>query len=274
MGIVVIVIVGAFAALMLWLSRSKDDALSTFYTIYFRKFSLAGLQINSGVTMRGIKVGTVEALQISPKDIELVKVTIRVQKETPIKTDTEAVVERNLLTGLSSIDLTHSSKAAALLAHTPGDEYPVIPEGRATLAAIQDTLPQIFERTRELVTKLDTLASPQNLEAFTTTLANLKSVSATLADRKDAIAASLDNLSNVTKSAEDLLRTLNLQSQALSGALSKTSNELAVEASHATHSLSTTADAVSSTLEQYQDPQGLLRGHASSAYGPGEEAQQ
>jgi phospholipid/cholesterol/gamma-HCH transport system substrate-binding protein len=269
-GTVIIGVIGFFVGVMIWLSSDEDENELDYYTIYFREFSLSGLQENSPVTMRGIKVGSVEALSISPKDIELVKVVIRVQRTTPVKTDTEAVVERNLLTGLAGIDLTNSSQDAPALIESPNEEFPVIPEGRTTLGAIQDNLPQLVDKTGQALSRLNGVLSPENEKAITDSLKNIQEVTQVVASRKEDIARALENFDSFMKRLENFATELDARSKEVAHSFVKTSEVVSLEVSRAGRSLGSAADSIAKTLEGYENPRALIRGPSESARGPGE----
>jgi phospholipid/cholesterol/gamma-HCH transport system substrate-binding protein len=270
-GSVVLLIIGIFILTLFWLSREREEAGSNLYLIYFRKFSLSGLAVNSWVTMRGIKVGAVESLQISPKDIELIKVAVRLQKDTPVKQDTEAVIERNLLTGLASIDLVKSTQESPLLTETDDESYPVIPEGKTALGSIQDNLPQLFDKLSQLVTRFNAVFSPENEKAFSETLANARVVSQTLAAHKDKLGAAIDDLSSAASESRTLIRDLDKHGTEAAQAFTRAAQVMSLEISRAGQSFAGMAESLRTTLQGYQDPAALIRGRSPAQRGPGEE---
>ncbi len=270
-GAVVLLINAILTITLLWLGAQRDDADSRFYTVYFRKFSLAGLQVNSWVTMRGIKVGVVEKMQISRRDIELIKVSLRLQKDTPVKHDTEAVIERNLLTGLASIDLVKSTQESPLLEETAHEEFPVIPEGRTTLGTIQDNLPQLFDKVSQISNRLNALISPENEKALSETLANLRALSSELEHHKAEFTQAISNVNALTADTRTLIQGLDIRSKEVAQSVTGASEAMTLEMSRIGQALSSTAEAIRVTLEGYEEPGTIIRGRAASARGPGEE---
>src|SRR4051812_14874970 len=120
-GAALLVLLVAFAASVVWLTRSGTRADSRHYTIYFERQSLQGLQVGSAVEMRGIPIGRVKRFAFSRGNINRVEVTIRVAGATPVSTNTVAVVERKILTGLAHISLETPGM--------PGPELSAIPPG-------------------------------------------------------------------------------------------------------------------------------------------------
>jgi len=184
---------------MIWISEVGGHKDTRKYTINFEKYSLAGLQKDSAVTMKGISVGNVTKLKISPNNIEQVKVIIELDAGTPVKKDTEAVIDRNLLTGLAHIDLINSHQESALLDKVPpGEEFPVIPEGQVGLEAmITATLPNLLTNVDNMVSNANEMFSPGNRLLLHEMLLDISSATKKLS-------ASQAKLSNLLEEATEL----------------------------------------------------------------------
>src|SRR5439155_16272997 len=142
-GAVLLVLLLSLAAGTVWL-MGTGGADSRQYTVYFEHQSLEGLQVGSAVEMRGIPVGRVERLAISRDNINRVRVTLRVDRKTPVSVNTVAAVERKLLTGLARIALdTPGTPGRELTEAPPGETYPVIAEGQSKLEHVGDALNRI-----------------------------------------------------------------------------------------------------------------------------------
>jgi hypothetical protein len=59
-GTLLLALLLAAAAATIWLTRSGARADLRYYTIYFERQSLQGLQVGGDVEMRGVQVGRVE----------------------------------------------------------------------------------------------------------------------------------------------------------------------------------------------------------------------
>ena len=187
-----------------------------------------------------------------------------------MKEDTEAIIERNLLTGLASIDLVKSTKESPLLLAHEGEEYPVIPEGRTTLGAIQDNLPQLFDKLSQMANRLNALLSPENVQAFSQTLANMRDISQALAQRKGELAEAVSNFNALAAESKLFVQNVDKRSAEAGAALTRASGVIALEVTRMSQALSAMAEALRTTLEGYEDPGALIRGRAASARGPGE----
>ena len=269
-GAVVLTLLGLTIFAALWLSRAGDTREYTSYAVYFRHHSLAGLQEDSAVTMRGIKVGTVKSLEIATPDVEQVKVVLKIESETPVKTDTEAVVQRNLLTGLAYIDLVRTTANAPLLSVKDGEELPVIPEGRSQLDAIASDLPRMIEHFNALVADARGFLTPENQKAAAAILTNLHEISNQFSSNGGDLSGFLSNLTKLSGDLDTLVKKIDLRTEELTRALKGTSSTISLETQNISRDLGRAAQGIAQTVERYQDPASLLGGPPPGALGPGE----
>ena len=153
----------AAAVFAVWLSSPgrHDDVV---YRIHFSE-SVSGLTAGDSVQYRGVDVGTVKSMSIDPDNPKLVRVDVRLRKETPVKTDTRASLTLRGITGAVFIDLNGGDPAAqSLLAVTPKGQTPEIPSEKTGLKAMLDELPKLAEKfsgieddVKKVVKKVDTV---------------------------------------------------------------------------------------------------------------------
>lgn len=142
-------VAAVFFAVWLGSTGRHDDVL---YRIHFPD-SVSGLAVGDPVKYRGVDVGTVKSMIIDPDNSLLVRVDVRLRKETPVKTDTRASLVLKGITGGVFIELNGGDPAAqTLLAVTAQDKIPEIPSEKTGLKAMLDELPKMvkkFETTAE-----------------------------------------------------------------------------------------------------------------------------
>ena len=144
-GLFIIVFSIAAALFAVWLGSSgrHDDVI---YRIHFPD-SVSGLTAGDTVKFRGIDVGTVKSMTIDPENSRLVRVDVRLRKETPVKTDTRASLTLKGITGVVFIELNGGDPAAkTLLAVTPKNTMPEIPSEKTGLNAMLDELPKLVKK--------------------------------------------------------------------------------------------------------------------------------
>ncbi len=302
-GSFMLIMTVAFAVSVLWLTQVSDTRKSRFYTIYFQSQSLDGLQKDSDVTMKGIKVGSVADYQVSERNIEQVKATLRIDQGTPIKENTKAAIKRNLLTGLAKVDLVGSTQESSpLTTILSGEKYPVIPEGQTGLERLADTVPKLLDRVRETGDHLDNILSEENAESLKKTLDNIRQVTDTFAqnrklmedvmkkmqDAADGIAAASTSFRSFSKNLGDqskevggeLTRALEEITKAAqkldgrTGDMAKAVRDAAAVFSHEvttmSQSISTAASGFSKAAEGFENPKSIITGPSKGALGPGE----
>ena len=302
-GISVLALVALLTAALVWLLASGQRRDVQAYRIYFTKQSLEGLQVRSDVRMRGIKVGAVTGVSLSKTKSGTVEVVVGINPSTPVRQSTRAVVDRNLITGLSSIRLLNLDETSERLdAPLPGEDQLVIAEGESQMQQLTDNLSELAERTQETMTRISATLSPANQAAIADTLSNLQSVSRNaagamarldgtlqtigstatavrsttlalgsdvkrLADRYDALGA------QATRGIGDVAGTVKQLGADVSRLANRTDMLLAdtdAELASTTLQLRTTADALSLTARKLSDPRATLFGPADASLGPGE----
>lgn len=190
-GLAVVTLVLAMAAGFYWLKGGNKAEVNRF-TVYFQNQSLEGLQLNSDVRMQGIKVGKVADYIIQPDKAKTVRVILEVDARTPVWEGVEAVVTRNLVTGLAAIDLDNVWKGGATIGPPPkGEPYPVIDEGVPQMARISSTLEGLGKASSEAVGRVNQLLSDNNQKAFSSILLNVAGVTGELRQLSPELHATL-----------------------------------------------------------------------------------
>lgn len=209
-GVFVIVLTVTAIASVLYLSSSKfyrkdHDIYQTNMTE-----SVAGLNVNAPVRYRGVDVGSVRAIAISPDNVEQVRVTLEIERGTPIKTDTVAMLETQGLTGIAFVDLIGGHTASPALAAKPGEAYPVIPSGTSLMWRLESSLPEVLAGLTRVADNLNATMDDENRRSLKQTLADLQVVSGALAARSKTIDAGLEDaartMHNTARLSGDLPR--------------------------------------------------------------------
>jgi phospholipid/cholesterol/gamma-HCH transport system substrate-binding protein len=277
-GAVLVILVLAVAAAVVWLTHSSARAEFRHYTIYFERQSLEGLQVGGHVEMRGVEVGRVERFSISRDNINRVQVTIRIDDKTPVSSNTVAVVARNILTGLAHITLvTQGAPGPELTEVAPGEQYPVVAEGESDLQQLAGAINRLAVTGTSALANVDQLLQ-ENREAVGTTLASLHKMSDAVAksavdlgQSSRDIAAAAERVAAsgqpVASQAEATLRDLSRAATALERGADVSVNEFRATAQE----LRASAEVVARTAERLDDPRRLLLGPSRAQLGPGEE---
>jgi len=302
-GLALIVLVAALITGVIWLNRTGSRSDFNYYTVYFERQPLDGLQLGADVDMRGIKVGRVEDYQLQPQNINRVKVTVRTDKRAPVRTNTVAIVTRNFVTGIAKVSLITPEPLGPPLTEIRDDQqYPVVPEGESNLDALAGKVNQLGDMAAETLESLNDVLKPRNRVAFTETLDNLRKLTAglngrlaevdkTLATLNSAmsdVGASANRLAKTAENAgNDLAPTIRQTEQTLKdisaaaislekqvGLLSRdfggAANATEEQLTSAAIELRRTVDSMNRVLDRLQDPRAALLGASQKQRGPGE----
>lgn len=302
-GIALIALVAALIAATVWLNRSGARGDFKYYTIYFERQPLDGLQIGADIDMRGIKIGRVEDYDLLAEKINRVRVTIRTDRRAPVRTNTVAIVTRNFVTGIARIDLITPEPPGPPLTEVRDDQpYPVIAEGESSFDAIAGKVGRIGDIAAETLENINLILTADNRAAITASLANLKELTAGLNQRMKDLdktlvavnAAAADvgragtkfaqvaettgsQLAPAIKQADQTLKDVSTAAFAIekqASALARTFADVASTTDEqftvAVVELRSTVEAMTRLLDQLRDPRAALLGPSKLQRGPGE----
>ena len=301
-GLFVIVLVAALVATVLWIA--SGGAFQKHYDHYLaiEEESVAGLNLNAAVKFNGVDVGKVHDIRLDPADPNKVTLEFAIERGTPIKTDTVAVLKTQGLTGIAYVELSGSTAAAPPLHAAPGERYPVIRTKPSLAARLENVLSTALAKLDTTSNNINALLSAENLESVKSTLANLSAVTQAVAARKDALNAGIasaaqtfDNTARATADLSPLIERIGRSADALE----KMGNEAALASANAGKTVDSvgadikrfTADSLpevqrllgemsvlAASLRRLSEkiegsPGGLLMGCRPVPPGPGEEAE-
>jgi phospholipid/cholesterol/gamma-HCH transport system substrate-binding protein len=143
------------------------------------------------VKYRGVPVGTVREMALDRVDPDRVRVVLEVSRETPITTDTVAVLTFQGLTGVATVDLSGGGHGAPPLAPTPGEPYPVIRTAPSTMRRLEDGVTALLGDLGQTARSASSLLDEETREALRGTVADVHQVARTLAGRTSGIDAAI-----------------------------------------------------------------------------------
>ncbi len=182
----------AFVALaflfVLIMSQSRENYDE--YDVIFRE-RVSGLSVGAAVSFNGIQKGEVRTLTIAPDNPSIVVARVRVDKDTPVKTDTKAELELVGFTGLAIIQLVGGSAEEELLKD--------VARGVPRIEADAGGIAQLISGSGDIIASANVLLSEENTAAFGRILANVETLTTALADQDEEIAASVANTAKLTE---------------------------------------------------------------------------
>ena len=210
-GAFVLVLGSALIAGILWLA--SGGGFQKKYDPYLALVgeSVAGLNLNAPVKYRGVDVGKVRDIRLDPKNPEQVRLIFAIERGTPIKEDTVAVLKTQGLTGIAYVELDGGSLASPVLLAVAPEEYPVIRTKPSLSARLENVLTTVLAKLDSTSDNVNKLFSAENLAAFKSTLADLSTIAGTLAARKDSIDTGIAGASRTFQSSARLSAQLEAQ---------------------------------------------------------------
>jgi phospholipid/cholesterol/gamma-HCH transport system substrate-binding protein len=180
---------------VLWFASGGGLQKSYDYYLALVDESVAGLSLSAPVKYRGVDVGKVKDIRLDPENPELVRLIFAIERGTPVKEDTEAVLKTQGLTGIAYVELSGGGRdSPPLRAKKPGD-YPEIRTKPSLGARLENVLTTVLAKLDSTSDSVNKILSEENLAAFRSTLADLSVLSRTLAARKDTIDAGIASAS-------------------------------------------------------------------------------
>jgi phospholipid/cholesterol/gamma-HCH transport system substrate-binding protein len=199
--------IAAAVAFVWWYSGRGDRRDYVRYEIYFDG-SVSGLSRGSPVRYLGVDVGRVQGLTVQRSHAGRVKVVADIDSEAPISGATIATLGLLGLTGLLYIDLQQSPGASPDTPLVEGDAYPVIESRKGDIEAFLEKMPDLMGRIARVVERVERLLSDKNLEAVSTTLANVESASQDLPAMSRNAAALTADLRGTSQQVNELMKSL------------------------------------------------------------------
>jgi phospholipid/cholesterol/gamma-HCH transport system substrate-binding protein len=186
--------------------------------------AVSGLSKGSFVTFNGLRVGEVSDVVFVPEDPRRVVARVEVDRTTPIRTDTRARLEVQMLSGVAQIALIGGEPGAPPLTPAPGQPLPTIFADRSEFQDIIETARSLARRADEVLEKVDRIVT-DNEGSISRTLLNVERFSQALgenapgidrflsqvgqaAERIGPLAAKLETLAG---NADDLLKSVDRQ---------------------------------------------------------------
>jgi phospholipid/cholesterol/gamma-HCH transport system substrate-binding protein len=286
-------------AVVLWLA--SGGAWQKKYDVYLavEDESVAGLNLNAPVKFNGVDVGKVQTISLDSTNPKNVNLLFAIERGTPIKEDTIAVLKTQGLTGIAYVELSGGSVASPVLLVKAGANYPEIRTSPSLSARLENVLSGVLSKLDSTSANLNAILSKENQAAFHNALTDVATIAHTIAARKDSIdaglvdgARTLKNTAKASTGLEDLAQRMARSADAIGTMgtdVSKTSvsagktmdvvgadvkrlsTETLPELERLLGELSTLSRSLHVLTEQTRrDPSGLLFGHKPVPDGPGE----
>jgi phospholipid/cholesterol/gamma-HCH transport system substrate-binding protein len=205
-GSFVLLFIAGIFAFVIWLTKLQVDREYAYFDVLFSD-EVSGLGEGGDVRFNGIKVGSVERIVIDRNNPSLVKVTLAVDAETPVRQNSSALLELQGITGVSFVQISGGTADSPLVegSRSRSGEHPVIQARPSKFAELFQAAPELLAKTVQLVERANALLGPENERNIAGILSDIRSLSTTLARREQAIVRVIDAMD---KSAGDVAATI------------------------------------------------------------------
>lgn len=200
-GAFVLVLGAVLITVVLWLA--SGGALQKQYELYLAIVdeSVAGLNLNAPVKYNGVDVGKVREIRLDPVNPERVILLFAIERGTPIKEDTVAVLKTQGLTGIAYVELSGGAIGSPPLRATAGNKYPVIRTKPSLSARLENVLTNVLAKLDSTSSNINAILSDENRVALKSALADIAIVARTIAARKDTLDAGMTHAARTLEAA-------------------------------------------------------------------------
>lgn len=200
-GALVVMAAIAFVGFTLWFGQSQFNRDFDVYDVVFE--GPVTLEAGASVRFNGINVGEVTRVAIDRGNDRMVRARIRVNSETPVRTDSVAEIDFAGITGLTFVQIRAGSQNAPLLERKAGEALPVIRSELNPLAEIFAGGAQVLETANSSLENIGAALSDENVAAFSGTLENLSLITESIAKDGDLTGDISATLASIRRASDD-----------------------------------------------------------------------
>lgn len=285
-GLSVLILFALMIFLFVWLSGYTQHKTYQTYLVY-ASGGVGGLSVDSPVLFNGVRVGTVDKIQLDNTNPQFVKLYLKLESATPITQSTIATLVPQGITGLIYVGLKAQSAAAPRLKAEPGIAYPVIPYQKPLLTQLSEALPEMTKNMSEISNKFNKIVNEQNVENLSQTLSHLNNVMDMLDKNSNNVSDSLKSMKifmkNSAKASQQFSTTL-AEARRAAAQMRETTQQIGLQFSSINQQLMPSINELVSNLNDTaanlqqvsqdlkKNPSMLLFGKQPAALGPGENS--
>lgn len=197
-----VLLLSAVAAAGVWWFGERDVPMADYVVV--SRGNVTGLNPQAAVRYRGILVGKVRTIRLSPADPTEILIAIRVQQSVRITTATRARLAYQGVTGIAHILLEDDGSSRQLLVAASGD-LPRITMDSSLLDRLGDAGGNLIAQSGELLVRLQGVVNDENQAQVRQILVNLERASARLAEVGEGLAPAVAATMAVMGRTEALL---------------------------------------------------------------------
>jgi phospholipid/cholesterol/gamma-HCH transport system substrate-binding protein len=175
-GLFVIAAVAALVGFSVWLAGGRESSHTSNYSVLFTD-PVSGLREGASVLYRGVDIGKVLEVRLSPDRKDLIIADIQIDDSAPIRGNTEARLATLGITGLVYMELSTEVSDTSPPRRVKNEKYPVIRGSGTQLAEIFRDMPNITKRILEVTEKINNFLDEETVSGMRQSIANIQSIS-------------------------------------------------------------------------------------------------
>lgn len=248
-GAFVLVLGAALVAGVLWLAAGLGGkkAMDRYQAVI--QESVAGLSVDAPVKYLGVDVGKVSSIGIDLQNSQQVRLVFLIERGTPIKRDSEAVLKSQGLTGIAFVELSGGSAESPPLLMSSDGVPPMIPFKLSLGARLENVVGNVLANIDRVSNNLNAVFNTENQLALKSTLADTALLARTLAAQQPALSAGIQDVARTARltaragqKVEPMLDRISASAQAV--------QRMADVAAKATSRAAVAVDAAASGVQQ------------------------
>lgn len=237
----------------LWLALGGTERiLYKEYETYLDE-SVSGLNKKALVKYLGVEVGYVKAISLNLDKPHLapVRLTLDIEVNTPIKTDTYSILTSQGITGLTYLELSAGSRQAPLLT-AEQNAVPIIPSKPSVLIRLDTAMTEGFNKFNQIADSLAELLNPMNRQHIQDSITHIALLMAELRQSNQQLQKLLENTHQSISHLDTTLQAVPELTQQFSQVLKTTQTSLNTVTRLADSFTKTSADSQHALTEMTQ----------------------
>lgn len=231
----------AFFGAFMWWMATKTDPNEAYRSYFIHTKSLpSGIKEGSEVKFIGVNAGFIKKIDFIDIANAIIEIEVSLKNKLPISKDSIAEIETQGLTGISRLNITKGSGNL----FDKNDKKPIIALDKALFEKIGSKAEIITDSVGEMILKINTLMSQENIEKLNVTLSNLEKFSTNLQNDER-----FKNIDSIISNADKIVADLSQREKDLDEVL-KNFNTFAKSATNFTNSLNKTQSMIAKRIEQ------------------------
>ena len=199
-GAFVMILVICAIGFVFWVGKFSERVATVNHYVLFTG-SVAGLDVGSNVLFGGIPIGHVTSIKVDQQETSKARVDIAVDATVPIKTDSEAILEMQGITGGVLVEVSRGTSGSDRL--KPGVE---IRSGYSAFEKLLNGAPELIGKGNALLDRASAFLSPENSAAVARVLVNIDKLTG-------ALAADTAKFDAIVDQGNDTLKNVSAMSQ-------------------------------------------------------------